>query len=86
VPAIDRERQGPPDPRIVERLSLVVGLDQAAAVPVALLHGDAVAERADQLVAHRGRKPRNSIAARSLRNAATRVACLSAKIPTKPSR
>ncbi len=31
-------------------------------------------------------QPRNSIAARSLRIASTRVACLSAKIPLKPSR
>ena len=33
-----------------------------------------------------GGMPRNSIAARSLRIAATRTACLSAKMPVKPSR
>ena len=34
----------------------MVGLDKAAAIPVALLHGDFAAERAGQLVAHGRRK------------------------------
>src|SRR5262249_23530793 len=56
VPAVDRQAQRAAHPGIVEWLSLVVGLDDPATVPVALLDGDLVAERADQLVAHRGRK------------------------------
>src|SRR5205807_804245 len=56
VPAIERERQGPPHARIVERLLLVVRGDQPAAIPVAGLHRDLVAERLLQLVAHGRRK------------------------------
>ena len=51
LPAVDRQRQYTAHPRIVEQLSLVVGLDKAAAVPVAGLHSDLVTQRIDELVA-----------------------------------
>jgi hypothetical protein len=57
MPAVDRQGQRAAHPGIVGRLSFVVGLDDPAAVPVALLHGDLVAQRAYQLVAHGRWKP-----------------------------
>ena len=57
IPSVDRQGQRPAHSSVVERLSLVVGLHEAAAVPVALLNRDLVTERADELVAHRWRKP-----------------------------
>src|SRR5260370_25732779 len=36
--------------------TLVVGFQESAAVPVAGLHGELVAQRSDQFVAHRGRE------------------------------
>src|SRR5271165_282664 len=47
----------PADLHVVERLSLVVGRDKMAAIPVALLHGDLVAQCFDELVAGGGWKP-----------------------------
>src|SRR4029077_9870399 len=49
-----RQGQRAAHPNVVERLLLVVGLYEAAAVPVAGVHGDLVAERAYELIAHRG--------------------------------
>src|SRR5215831_15793086 len=57
MPAVDRQGQRAAHPGIVEWLSLVVGLDDPAAVPVALVHGDLVTQRAYQLVAHGRGKP-----------------------------
>src|ERR1700736_5687556 len=57
MPAVDRQGQRAAHPGIVEWLSFVVGLDDPAAVPVALLQGDLVAQRAYQLVAHGRWKP-----------------------------
>ena len=51
--AVERERQGAAHPPIVERLLLVVDGDDQPAVPRALLHGDLVAERPDDVVALR---------------------------------
>src|SRR4029450_8680348 len=48
--AIQREREGAADAAIAERLFLVVDGDQEAAVPRALLHGDFLAERPDDVV------------------------------------
>src|SRR5207248_7104962 len=48
--------QGAADARVIERLALVIYRQDAAAIPVAGLHCDLIAERADQLVAHRRRK------------------------------
>ena len=56
VPAVDRQGQRAAHPHVVERLLLVVGRDDVAAVPVALLHRDLVAELLDELVARRGRQ------------------------------
>ena len=56
MPAVDRQRQGAAHPDIVERLPRVVRRDQGAAIPVALLHGDLVAQRRDKFVARRRRK------------------------------
>ena len=53
TPLVDGERQRPPDPRVVERLLLVVGRDHVAAVPVAALHHDLVAQLALELIARR---------------------------------
>ncbi len=74
----------PAHPDIVDRLPLMVRGDQVSAVPVTLLSPQLAAERGLKLVAVAGGKPRNSIAARSLRKALTRTDCLSAKIPMKP--
>src|SRR5439155_15584587 len=57
VPAVDRQAQRASHPGVVERLFLVVGLHQAAAVPIAFLHRDLVTERLDDLVTRRGRQP-----------------------------
>jgi len=57
TPTVDRQRQRASHARIVKRLFLVVGLDQAAAIPVAFLDSDLAAERADKFVADRRRKP-----------------------------
>src|SRR5262249_13700256 len=57
MPAVDRQGQRAAHPGIVKWLSLVVGLDDPAAVPIALLHGDLVAQRAYQLVGHGWWKP-----------------------------
>src|SRR5947207_3304386 len=56
MPAIDRQRERAADADIIERLSLVVGCDEEAAIPVAGLHGDPVTKRPDQLVARRRRQ------------------------------
>ncbi|HEV8031867.1 MAG TPA: hypothetical protein VGP42_12695 [Stellaceae bacterium] len=56
VPAINRQRQGAADSSVAERLPLVVRGDQAAAVPVALLHRDPLAERGFQFIARGGRE------------------------------
>jgi hypothetical protein len=55
MPTVDRQGQGTPHPNIVERLFLVVRDDEGAAIPVALLDRQLVAERGFQLVA-RGRR------------------------------
>src|SRR5204863_8265418 len=55
APTVDRQGQGAADSNIVERFSLVVWRYRAADVPIAFLDDDLVAERADQLVACRGR-------------------------------
>src|SRR5436190_23089174 len=68
VPAVDRERQCPPYPDIVERLLGVVDRHHAAAVPIALLKRDLVAEEFFSSSCAAGGTPRNSIAARSLRS------------------
>src|SRR5262249_34389970 len=57
VPAVDRQGQRTAHPGVVERLLLVVRLHHAAAVPVAFLHRDLVAEGFDDLIAGRGRQP-----------------------------
>jgi len=57
MPAVDPQGQRAAHPGIVEWFSLVVGLDDPAAVPVALLRGDLVTQRAYQLVAHGRWKP-----------------------------
>src|SRR5262249_47966265 len=44
VPAVDRQSKGPADPNVVERLALVVRSHQVAAVPIAGLDRDLVAE------------------------------------------
>src|SRR5258708_12127044 len=46
----------PPDPDVVERLLLVIGRDHIAAVPVAALHDDLVAQLMLELIARRGRQ------------------------------
>src|SRR5262245_59803062 len=51
---LDRER--PPDPDVVERLLLLIGRDHIAAVPVAALHNDFVAQLLLELIARRGRQ------------------------------
>ena len=56
APAVDGQGQGAPHADIVKRLSLVVRGYHPAAVPVAGLHGDLVAERLFQLVDGGGRK------------------------------
>ena len=56
MPPVDRQGQRAAHPGIVEWLSLVVGLDDPAAVPVALLDTDLVAQRVYQLVAHSRRQ------------------------------
>src|SRR5262245_13785717 len=56
MPAVDRQGQSTPNPHIIKRLPLVVWLDDRAAVPVAFLHSDLVAERTHELVAYRGWK------------------------------
>ena len=56
MPAVDRQGQRAPHPGVVERLFLVVRLHQAAAVPVAFLDRDLVAERPDDFVTRRGRQ------------------------------
>src|SRR5205807_1007132 len=55
VPSVDRQGQCPADTRVVERLALVIGGDAAGNVPIALLHGDLVAERLDKFVSRRRR-------------------------------
>ena len=55
VPTVDRQGQRSAHADIVERFFLVVDLDKAAAVPVAGLHRDFVAELLLQLVDHRRR-------------------------------
>src|SRR6266849_3677039 len=45
VPAVERQGQGAAYARVVERFLLVVGVHQAAAIPVARLYHDLVAER-----------------------------------------
>ena len=56
MPAVDRQRQGTAHSDIVERLPRVVRGDHGAAIPVAFLHGDLVAQRSHKLVARRRRK------------------------------
>src|SRR5262249_56410272 len=56
VPWVDRERERPPDADVVERLLLVIGRDHIAAVPVAALHDDFVAQFLLELIARRGRQ------------------------------
>ena len=56
VPLVDRQRERPPDPDVVERLLLVIGRDHIAAVPVAALHDDLVAQLLLELIARRGRQ------------------------------
>ena len=56
MPAVDRQGQGAAHAHIVERLARLVRRDQGAAVPVALLHGDLVAQSRDQFVARRRRE------------------------------
>src|SRR5262249_42308024 len=56
VPAVDRQSKGPADPNVVERLALVGGSHQVAAVPIAGLDVDLVAELAHELAARRRRK------------------------------
>ena len=56
MPLVDRQQQRSPHPDVVERLLLVIGRHQIAAVPVALLHRDLVAELLDELIARRGRQ------------------------------
>ena len=56
LPAIQGERQGPAHAHVVEGLSLVVRRGEKHAVPVALLHGDVLAERGDEVVASLGRE------------------------------
>src|SRR5215813_3704870 len=46
----------PPDPDVVERLLLLIGRDHIAAVPVAALHNDFVAQLLLELIARRGRQ------------------------------
>src|SRR5262249_58993826 len=55
VPLVDRERKGAAHARVIERLALVIGRYHVAAVPVALLKDDLVAELARELLA-RGRR------------------------------
>src|SRR5262249_151231 len=56
MPLVDRGRERPPDPDVVERLLLVIGRDHIAAVPVAVLHDDFVAQLLLELIARRGRQ------------------------------
>src|SRR5262249_19560288 len=56
VPAVDRKSEGAADAGIVKRLFLVVWCDQTAAVPVALLNRDFVAQCLDEFVARRRRE------------------------------
>src|SRR5437763_16211860 len=56
MPTVDRQGQRAAHAGVVEWLLLVVGLEEAAAVPVARLQRHLVAESADQLVAHGRRK------------------------------
>src|SRR5262249_38372986 len=55
VPAVDCQGQRPPHSHVVKRLSLVVCLDEAAAVPIAFLLGYLVAKLGLQIVARRRR-------------------------------
>ena len=54
MPAIDRQGQSAADAGVVKRLALVVRGYQSAAIPIALLHRDLVAECCDELVARGG--------------------------------
>ena len=56
LPLVDGEEQGLAHAHVVERLLLVIGGHHVAAVPVALLHRDLVAELLHQLIARRGRQ------------------------------
>src|ERR1700730_5962220 len=56
MPAIERQGQRPAHAGIIERLSLVSGGDDKRAFPIARLHHNLVAERADQLVYRRWRE------------------------------
>ena len=56
VPAVDCQGQGAADARVVERLFLMVRGQHCAAVPVAGLDGDLVAERFLQFIDRGGRK------------------------------
>ena len=56
LPLVDRQEQRLAHAHVVERLLLVVGRHHVAAVPVALLHRDLVAELLHQLVARRRRQ------------------------------
>ena len=56
LPLVDGQEQGLAHAHVVERLLLVIGRHHVAAVPVALLHRDLVAEFLLQLVARRRRQ------------------------------
>src|SRR6516165_9514247 len=56
MPAVDRQGQRTADPCIIEGLFLVVRGDEAAAIPVALLHGDIAVERPLEFITRRRRE------------------------------
>src|SRR5262249_55921463 len=56
VPPVDGQGQRTADAGIVERPFLVVRRYQTAAIPVALLHSDFIAQRLDEFVARRRRE------------------------------
>ena len=56
APLVDRERERPSHPDVVEGFLLVIGRDYVAAVPIAALHDDLVAQFLLELIARRGRQ------------------------------
>src|ERR1700736_2949797 len=56
MPLVDSQRQRAAHPHVIERLLLMVRRDHVAAVPVALLQHDLVAESALKLLARGGRQ------------------------------